>query len=383
MSSLARVGEELDPLTHPTTSHATSHSDTYTREQHQAALTKARQEERQRNEAVAAKLRKELEEARASQRQNDLSAMEPIQRLQAQLETALNRINELSQSANQTSEQLTQYKLGVHKEREIRSYNGRIIPELVSGSTEEEITASAKASHERFVKIEAETEARVRQAIEAQLPPPPPAAPTVVVPVNPAYTQPVSLPPGSNPQGSPTSSAPSAFSFNGSVEQQVRSGNWAQNRGQVLRELQGQPSQYQGSIGNQPLHHTHQQQPVAPHTVLPGGVVQPTGIPSVQPQNPAHQAPANMSHTASPQPQQTAPVQYPQPVMAPPEPQGGNDIRSMAQESLGRLHTAGPVDPHVLGTPASEVRDLFNDAQRYGASRGVTPASAFAERFAS
>lgn len=339
-------------------------ADIYTREQHQAALTKVRQEEQERARKRLEAVQREAEAARTRaaelERQKQEAAeqvAEPMQRLELQLKL---QAQEIERTRQQAAEELRLYKLQLFKREVLSRYGDALIPELVSGDTEEEIEETALRSHERYKAI-------TQAAVEAAKPTP---GPTVTVPSNPAYVQPVSLPAGVNPAGTYTA-APAPLRLD-DVEKAVRTGAYAKHRDAIMAQLKASGNM-PAQLGSVPLHQQHNATHATPHVEMPGGVSQPTGIPSA-PLAPHHSTQMSHTHLAD-----TAVVpQQQQPVSQPADP---NDIRAQAAASIQRMYENGPIDPRAVGTDVT-AQQAFAETQRFAAARGLTSQTAFAERFA-
>lgn len=350
-------------------------------------LNKIRQEERaklnssiSRSKTEAEKLRKQVEEAQAraaelekQKKEAELAALQPSERVQAELAEANRRIAEMEAQTRAEREaaeaQMRAYQLTSYRERAIRHYGEQIFPQTVVGSTEEEIDQAAQASHEAWVrefnamkaKIEAEVTAKYRSAPAATPPavytPPPNAA---YVPP-PASAAPPSFPTAPNPEPvTPASVAPGMAIPALTGEDAVRSGRWSgEVRAAALAQLRHQQAH---NLGSAPRHLVA---PPPPHHVpMPNGVVQPVGLPT-----PPAATAATMALQAMPGTPQAAP-QAPQQYAAPTDP------ASAAAAAVARTHAGA--NPMIAQNPGAA--EALQKAQ--AAAGGLTPQQLYAQRFA-
>jgi hypothetical protein len=364
-----------------------------TREQHEEAVNKARSQERAKLNATlenerqkAADLQRRLDEQAAEARKRELAAMEPVQRLQAELEDQRQMFArvaaESSAAVESTRAEVRAWRLAAHREALLRAYGNEIFPILIVGNTEDELTASAEQSHRQFMQMQQASMAAAAAHFQALMPQPTqqplpqapayPAAPAVVVPANTAYAAPVPFPTMASP-GLNMPAAGAAPQFDPSLfgEAAIRNGSYSQNRDAILNALK---ANHPGAIPQQ--HHISPPSPM-PYTQAPGGVLAPTGLPGRVPQSPVPQQPAsNQFLEAMPrgvQPPQ-APVAY-APQEAPVAPPVAIDpALSGAQAAIARLEAGSTVDPQAI--------DAMNQRNATIRKMGVTPAQAFMERFA-
>lgn len=347
------------------------------RDRVRSTISSSREEaERARQEATQA--REQLAEIERQRRAAELESMRPNERQAVELQEAVTRAAqaEAALEAERTANEQRQrgWMLTAYRERVIREYNGELFPQTVQGNTEAEMDAAALASHQAY-KAEV---ARIRAVIAAELAatspvpaatPASPAPPVAIAPHNPAYVAPVAgspqFPTVANPEPvTPASNAPMSIA-DLTTEEAVRSGRWGgEVRQQAIAQLKAM------TPNHQPLGYSPRMQPAAPpvgYTAMPGGVMQPQGIPTVHP---------NLPHMATPAP--AAPAQPMAPVAPPPAatPAALTPAQAAvaeAQAAVARTH-AGQ-NPLISSNPAA-ARALADTR-----SAGVDPRAAFAARF--
>jgi hypothetical protein len=256
-----------------------------------------------------------------------------------------------------------------YRERALRMAGPDIIPELVGGSSPQEIDDSIEVARAEYRRMEQLFYQRFQQQHQLAANPPqgaynmqfqPVQQPGVAaVPPNPAFANP------GVPGVFPTMTNPEPVAESGSPlnlrdltsEEAVRSGRWGEIRQQILGGFNRTP--YQGNIGSAPRHMTYQQ--------LPGGIQQPMGLPTgpITPPNMYQQPYQQQQYVQQPHFQQQQPVS---PVQT---------EQAAALAAVQRTH-AGQ-NPLVSGDGVTQA--ILNQAQAHGAQRGVNPQTAFQQRF--
>lgn len=282
---------------------------------------------------------------------------------------------------------------------------------LVFGQDENELYQRAQAAVTEFDRSRQEIEARIRQQMAG-----PGNAPQ-------AQGQP-GIPPGFQPQGTPSPHAPQQGGFPSPAPQQgpganqpqaplgqfanengVRTGKWGQEREATLANLRQQlqggfapPPPFQGYM---PVNNQPQPQYGMPHTQMPGGVQQPNPPPAPQYNQNAQNA--NFGQWQQPQaqfqapPQQQAPQGFQQPQYPPqgyqapqqqfqqlPPPPQQFDANAAAQQAQNAVDRTRQGQNPVLGqTPDGNAAlgQFRRDAGQLGAHTGQTPQTAFHTRF--
>jgi len=305
------------------------------------AVEAARVEEKQ-------KLHKDLEDAKArAKRAEDAekareaaAAAEAAKKLssedavQAELR-ALREQNEAAQRAQQAAielinKQQRDFQMSLHRERRLREAEvPAIVAHLVTGDTPEALEVAinvAKAEYATFEQHFAAKNPPAQPAPAAE--PPATAAPAAVVPVV-TTTVPVVTPPTAAEVGiTPTSAQPGVpasstldIAFLTSPES-MRNGTYAKHREAIHQHLRNGSALPSGTtipmrpmspqaIGGEQMPAQPQMapqatmpQPAVQHVVQPGGIQQPTGLPTPQPVVPG--AVQTMPGTRTPTPDQQA-----------------------------------------------------------------------------
>lgn len=242
------------------------------------------------------------------------------------------------QEATQHQQELRATRLETYKERAIRTVQERgegILPELVGGRNEDEINASVMIAKAEYTHLRDRfyNEFQQQQGIQQQYQQQQDMAAQVPAVQSPYYTPPASgFPSPVNPvpvvEGTPDLSAINQMTS----EQAVRSGLYAQQRGQLLNYLKSQSPNGGGQpLGTDPrMASTPSVMSPVPHVSIGGGVMQPQGHPTGPALPPGH-TPQQRVVT---QPQPMAGYTVPQPV------QGQvADPRAMAMEAIGRTNS--------------------------------------------
>lgn len=272
-----------------------------------ATATRAELEaaQRQREQEMEAQLRQREEEARRAALATLPPDQQVVERLRMLEESNRILAQQRIEDARIHGEQIRQMGLVAYRERALRD-----VPEevalLVDGNSEDEIDAAQQRALEAHNRIVAATEARLRAEFEAgqrgALPGAPPTVQHVPVVVSQPRTPHVVAPPppdGGYPSVNNGVNPPAPGTEEVSIpemttEEAVRSGKYGgEMRKQILARVQN-GGRYIGQLGAQPRHWSQQQaqaQPV-PHTTLPDGVQQPTGLPTPPAQNPQVQQPS-------------------------------------------------------------------------------------------
>ena len=366
--------------------------------EHETALAAARTAEKnklygtiekQKTELAAQKA--EVERLQKEARDRELAAMEPNQRLEAIIQEQAGLIGQLrttlqSQESHFTKE-LSKIQLSSVYTSLLNTYNGKLIPELVTGTTEQELRDSAAASHQRWNELFAAHVPQIQVTPPAAQVPQAPVAAAAAPPVYaaPAATQnpaaPVAFAPIANaPQLAPADAVPQLNLNYLTSEQAIRSGDWAKYREQAFA---GMRSNYQAP---QPPHPV-QNSPM-PYAPLPGGVMSPTGIPSAIRQ-PAAPAP-NAQLAAPPQFQSSMLPQFQQPVqqvLPPAAPPAGSapapmvDAGAEARAAVQRIRNGQVANPQAQSI-LSDVSGIVADANQLTRNTGLTAEAAFNTRFA-
>ncbi len=150
-------------------------------------VSKARQEEKEKLYSDLERQKKALKESedRIKAMEAELSGLRvssseaqrlagEIERLKAERAAESERFQKtieevLEKTRRETEKQLRSLELAALKRELIASAQGRVIPELVHGETEEEIRDSFDASKRRFEQIAAEVEARAKKEHEEKM----------------------------------------------------------------------------------------------------------------------------------------------------------------------------------------------------------------------
>jgi hypothetical protein len=343
-----------------------------TREQVNQMLNQARTEERnklqgqlQRVKEERTTLQTQIDELNAKLGELtkvDTAKMKPDEKVQHQLEALTSQVtaltSQLAQERVDSAARIRATELVAYRELAMRPFGDQIFPELVNGSSEEEIDSSAQRAHQQYLTMEE----RLVKKYKAPTTPAgngnQPATPVVVTPSqNPAFVTP---PQGGNEAGLPTPVA-TAQVFEGgndfnisdvTSEEAVRSGKWGgELRQKVLANLRAtQPGAV--PLGTQPRFMANQPQPVA---AQPMGVTQPQGQP----------------HTPASPPGQVSPP-----------PQGGQGqggAVAAAQTAIQRTRTGA--NPVVSQLDPQQQRVISQTAQGVRSQQGDAAAT-FATRFA-
>lgn len=339
----------------------------------------------------------ELTRLREEMRQRELAGMQPDQRVQAQINDLTSRLEQQAREAQQQQSalqaQLRATTLAAYRERAIRAYGSQIIAEMVTGDSEAAIDSSAHQAHQAWVNMMNSMRTQIQQELgrnavvtPAQVPQQPQFVPqplpqAVLPPPNPAYVQPMMVPPGSQVgfpqpvQPLPVADASAApFDIRQlTSEEAVRNGRWSgELREQVLAQLRrGQPGAV--NLGSTPRHLMAQPPTELPQVQLPGGVIQPQGTPMGPVTSPAAQQFAPHSQVPQVQPQQQQYVQPQQMVVQQPQMVAPNDPRAMAAAAIERTY-AGQ-NPVLAATPGAQ------EALQQALQTGQTAHGAFAARF--
>lgn len=163
--------------------------DVYTREQLNEMLSKARKEEKEKLYKALEKVKSEHEASQAERDRVNSELQTATERLKAleghqmsdmakfteQLE-ALRKQNEelqtrLNSVVTDAEKKIKQSELNAYKAKRLEQ-EGILMPELVNGSSADELEASIKAVKERQEAIRKEAEERVRKELSANLPRP-------------------------------------------------------------------------------------------------------------------------------------------------------------------------------------------------------------------
>lgn len=175
-----------EPTTTNTTPNASSTQVfTITQEQHEAAITAARRDEKnklypdiEKHKEANRRLEADLAEARSqlSKSTNDAKRTEELQAKIAEMESSFSRVLDetLEKARTETSKRFEESELKAYRAELIASAGGKVLPELVHGTTREEILASFNASKVRFAEIAdaaaKEKEEELRKTYRGQLP---------------------------------------------------------------------------------------------------------------------------------------------------------------------------------------------------------------------
>lgn len=323
-------------------------NNTISQEDYEAALTRARREERSRLHGDLEKERqerqnaqRELEDLRKKQRETELAQMQPNERHEARIReleaTIQQTTQQYQQSTSQIQAELRATQLAAYRERVLRHYGSEIFPQMVVGRTEEEIDQAADNAHKEWKRMRDQMEQELMQQYQQQHPPQVSQAQPIqqqqyprafVPPPNPAYPSLQHQNPSDPQNGFPTptnaeppAEGPVPFNLKQlTSEQAVRSGRWGgEMREQVLAQLKGQSGGYIPNLGSAPRHFDAPVQ----YQTMPGGVQQPQGNPSGPAQNP-----------------QMAQYQQQQPVMTPAQQQASQVPSVVTQGNPGASQSA-------------------------------------------
>lgn len=117
-----------------------------------------------------AKEKRELEEYKEKER---LAKMSTEEKAQDELKKATERIEQLNTSFNvlkqETDDKLLTKDLELYREKLIAQATGNIIPELVRGTSREELEVSYKMAVERFKSIKADVEKGIKETLKDDL----------------------------------------------------------------------------------------------------------------------------------------------------------------------------------------------------------------------
>ncbi len=246
---------------------------------------------------------KSLEEEAKKRKQSKLSGEEQIQTQMAELQAQLTQRDErMTAMLQQQEAERRAYELGLYREKAIRDAGSHLMPDLVQGSSQAEIDAAvlvAKAEYAHWQQHFAEQfQPSLPVVNEAPQQLPTTVSPTQVMsggqlpvqPPGPSVTNPAPM--------SQTAFDPQYVAQVTSLDS-VRSGDYAKNREAILARLrQGvtptpgsalpmRPMVPQAAPATQPQYQGHPQMTQQmPHTVQPGGVMQPQGLPTPPVHNP-------------------------------------------------------------------------------------------------
>ena len=188
---------EAPPLTAPTVTAPEASSaapapapqEAYTKEQINEMLSKARKEEKEKlykslekskaeSEALQAerdRVSSELQTATERLKALEVNQMSDMQKFTEQLEALRKQNEELQARMNSVvtdaESKIKQSELNAYKKQRLEQ-EGILMPELVSGTSTEELETSIKAVKERQEAIRKEAEERVRKELSASLPRP-------------------------------------------------------------------------------------------------------------------------------------------------------------------------------------------------------------------
>jgi len=362
-----------------------------------AALAEARREAvRARDEAARLASERADFERRLSERDAELTRMRtqtlpPDQQYQARLaevEASARRIQEQAQTqVSELHQRIRAGELALYRStaiREAATTGQHLIESLVGGGSEEEIDASIEVARAEYARIYSTVEQQVaaryqQQAAMTQQPPPVVVQQPIPVypapPQNPAYVQqppmgggyptaPGALPPTPMVEGGP------AMVSEFTTEEAVRSGKYGGAvREQLMRQLKmtaGASPGTIGALGVQPRQLVSGTQYVS----MPGGVMQPQGLPTppVVPPQYQQQYPQGVPQ----QPQYVTPA--PAPTM---QVSADAAARAAAMAAVQRTHAGqNPVLGQNAGAP-----EALHAAQQYGQTNGTNAQQAFSQRF--
>lgn len=358
------------------------------REAATAAATATRTElenaQRQREQELEAQMRQREEAARLAALPEAEQTRERLRMLEQRDQE---RAREMAEQSRLHGQQIRQLGLVAYRERAVRDVPAAVM-NLVGGASEEEIDASVDMAVAAHRDIAAEVEARLREEYERGVltaQPEQQQQPLVVVPAQPRSPHVVAQPdpqggyptPNNAPNPPPTQDDQQASPFeNMTTEEAVRSGRYGgEMRAKALAAVRG--VQYRGQLGAAPRHWS-QPQPtqVVPHQQGPGGVQQPTGLPTPPIQQPQYPQQPTHQH----QPQQLTYAAPPAPPAPPPAP-APNDARTAAQEAAARVR-AGGGHPEVQAGVRSAVAHTQKHLSSPAGQRHTSPQQAFSGRFA-
>lgn len=290
-----------------------------------AAIEKARSEEKTKlygqiekekevRKELEAKLKK-LEDESKQRKQSKLSGEEQIQAQVAEMQAQIaERDARMTAMLEQQAADRRAYELGLYREKVLRDAGPHIMPDLVRGASQAEIDQSllvAKAEYahwQQHFQQQFQPQGQPPQPVPGQpgQPMQPQQLPTTVQTPTQVMTQ--GQPPQQQPQGA-TITNPAPQPHQNALDpqyvahmtslDQVRSGEYAKNREAILaRVRQGvtpvpgaqlpmrpMVPQQNAAPPPQPGYYPQTQQQM-PHVAQPGGVMQPTGLPTPPVQNP-------------------------------------------------------------------------------------------------
>ena len=274
---------------------------TINQDEHEAAVARAREETEQR---LRGSIEREKAERKRLQAEVDGLKRTPAPS-PADDAAVQGAIQSMRDELARTNQVLRATALVAYRERVLRNYGADIFPDMVVGSSEEELDESADRAHKAFKDMRAQIRADMEKEFASKYGGPPPTTqptlpasmPTLgspaqafpqafVPPPNPSYPvmpQQFGLPAVTNPE--PVAAGPAPMDLRDMTsEQAVRTGRYGgEMRERILSQLKGQ-SPYMPNLGSTPRH-------VAglPQMQMPGGAVQPQGTPVTAPINPQMQ----------------------------------------------------------------------------------------------